>query len=113
MPAVLAATLSTILYKLARFHTSFEGEQPGGGHRVSYPSYPSTNPRRGLAAVPLFRVPPAEKALYICKHPCLLRDSNPGPTVQQSASLTTIPDGRLIVYVNRITVKMKRKLTLR
>ncbi|GFU39804.1 uncharacterized protein TNCV_1949831 [Trichonephila clavipes] len=32
----------------------------------------------------------AEKALYIYKHPCLLRDSNPGPTVQQSPSLTTI-----------------------
>ncbi|GFV56754.1 hypothetical protein TNCV_2539561 [Trichonephila clavipes] len=29
------------------------------------------------------------------KHPCLLRDLNPGPTEQQSASLTTIPDGLL------------------
>ncbi|GFV61311.1 hypothetical protein TNCV_4103691 [Trichonephila clavipes] len=37
--------------------------------------------------------PPAEKSLYIYKHPCLLGDSNPGPTTQQSASLTTIPNG--------------------
>ncbi|GFT25405.1 hypothetical protein TNCV_182321 [Trichonephila clavipes] len=36
----------------------------------------------------------AAKALYIYKHPCLLRDSNPSPTAQQSASLTAIPDGR-------------------
>ncbi|GFT09916.1 hypothetical protein TNCV_1113921 [Trichonephila clavipes] len=28
-------------------------------------------------------------------HPCLLRDSNPGPTVRQSAPLTTIQDGDL------------------
>ncbi|GFY24378.1 uncharacterized protein TNCV_1014261 [Trichonephila clavipes] len=34
----------------------------------------------------------AAKALYIYKHPCLFRDSNPVPTAQQSASLTTIPD---------------------
>ncbi|GFV32632.1 hypothetical protein TNCV_441241 [Trichonephila clavipes] len=31
-----------------------------------------------------------EKALNIYKHPCLLRDSNLGPTAQQPASLTTI-----------------------
>ncbi|GFV38263.1 uncharacterized protein TNCV_1723441, partial [Trichonephila clavipes] len=36
----------------------------------------------------------AAKALYIYKHSCLLRDSNPEPTAQQSASLTTISDGR-------------------
>ncbi|GFY16801.1 uncharacterized protein TNCV_4338021 [Trichonephila clavipes] len=36
------------------------------------------------------------KALYFYKHQCLRQDSNPGPTAQQSASLTTIPDGRLI-----------------
>ncbi|GFU51861.1 transposable element Tcb2 transposase [Trichonephila clavipes] len=34
------------------------------------------------------------KALYIYKHPCLLRDSNPGPTAQQSASPTTTQEGR-------------------
>ncbi|GFW80869.1 hypothetical protein TNCV_3779491 [Trichonephila clavipes] len=33
----------------------------------------------------------AVKALYIYKHPYLLRDSNP----ELSASLTTIPDGQL------------------
>ncbi|GFW75556.1 transposon Ty3-I Gag-Pol polyprotein [Trichonephila clavipes] len=35
----------------------------------------------------------AAKALFIDKHPCLLQDSNPGPTDLQSASLTIIPDG--------------------
>ncbi|GFV36150.1 hypothetical protein TNCV_1974861 [Trichonephila clavipes] len=40
----------------------------------------------------------AAQALYIYKHPCLLRDSNPGPTAQQSASLTTILDGRPVEY---------------
>ncbi|GFW09870.1 hypothetical protein TNCV_4251991 [Trichonephila clavipes] len=38
---------------------------------------------RALAARRLFRVPPAAKALYIYKHPCLLRDSNPVPTASQ------------------------------
>ncbi|GFW11277.1 uncharacterized protein TNCV_3807971 [Trichonephila clavipes] len=32
------------------------------------------------------------KALYIYKHPCFLRDSNPGPTAKQPESLTTKPD---------------------
>ncbi|GFV48687.1 uncharacterized protein TNCV_293001 [Trichonephila clavipes] len=32
------------------------------------------------------------KALYIYKHPCLHRDSNPVPTAQQSASLTNLTD---------------------
>ncbi|GFW64064.1 hypothetical protein TNCV_707691 [Trichonephila clavipes] len=51
---------------------------------------------RGFAAQRLFRVLPCRReALYIYKHPCLIWDSNPGPTAQQSASLTTIPDGRL------------------
>ncbi|GFT82355.1 hypothetical protein TNCV_4651461 [Trichonephila clavipes] len=40
--------------------------------------------------------PLAVKALYIYKHRRLLRDSNPVPTAQQSASLTTISDGRHI-----------------
>ncbi|GFT53567.1 hypothetical protein TNCV_3325141 [Trichonephila clavipes] len=32
--------------------------------------------------------PYASKTLYIYKHSCLLRNSNPGPATQQSASLT-------------------------
>ncbi|GFT74049.1 uncharacterized protein TNCV_3707831 [Trichonephila clavipes] len=38
------------------------------------------------------KYPYAAKALYIYKHPCLLRDSNPAPTAPQSASLTAIPE---------------------
>ncbi|GFU56013.1 hypothetical protein TNCV_1490141, partial [Trichonephila clavipes] len=52
---------------------------------------------RALAARRLFKVPDAAKALYIYKHPYILRDSNPSPTAQQPASLTTIPHGRRTV----------------
>ncbi|GFT26410.1 dynein heavy chain 17, axonemal [Trichonephila clavipes] len=99
----LAATLSLIqvTVNLAQFHPNFEGEHPGGGSRASHLSSPSTNLARRLAARRLFRLlngyleyPHAENAPYIYKHPCLLQDSNPGPTTQQSASLITIPDGR-------------------
>ncbi|GFS90745.1 hypothetical protein TNCV_3771601 [Trichonephila clavipes] len=31
--------------------------------------------------------------IYIYEHPCFLRDSNPGQTLQQLALLTTIPYG--------------------
>ncbi|GFU93383.1 hypothetical protein TNCV_1861131 [Trichonephila clavipes] len=70
-------------YKRARLDV----EHPSGGQR------PPTNITRGLTARQLFKVPPAMKALYIYKQICLTRDSNPVPTAQQSASLTTILDG--------------------
>ncbi|GFS62174.1 hypothetical protein TNCV_477091 [Trichonephila clavipes] len=57
------------------------GEKPGAFHLSS----PSTNLTRGLASSRLFRVPPpAMKVLFIYKHLCLLRDSNPVPTAPQS-----------------------------
>ncbi|GFS84790.1 hypothetical protein TNCV_2956861 [Trichonephila clavipes] len=75
---------------LARFHTNLEENIKGQG-----PPKPSINLTRGLAAQWLFRVAPCCKGtIYINKHPCLLRESNLGPTAQQSESLTTIPDGR-------------------
>ncbi|GFV85289.1 hypothetical protein TNCV_929191 [Trichonephila clavipes] len=44
-------------------------------------SPPSTNLTRGLAARRLFRVLPChEGSIHLQKHPCLLRDLNPGPT---------------------------------
>ncbi|GFX99666.1 hypothetical protein TNCV_3053231 [Trichonephila clavipes] len=43
---------------------------------------------------------PAVKAPYIYKHISLPRNSNPGPTAQQSASLTTIRDGWLLNFTN-------------
>ncbi|GFX38144.1 hypothetical protein TNCV_3837431 [Trichonephila clavipes] len=58
-------------------YVQVEGKHPGGGHG------PSTNLKRGLAARWLFRAPPCRRTLYIYKHPCLLRDSNPIPTAQQ------------------------------
>ncbi|GFY17571.1 uncharacterized protein TNCV_3519261 [Trichonephila clavipes] len=78
--------------------TNFEeGEHPAGGSGSYKLSSSSTILTRTLVARWIFRVPHSPKALYIKKHPCLLRDSNPGPTAQQSASLTTIPDGRHIL----------------
>ncbi|GFU83404.1 hypothetical protein TNCV_2752401 [Trichonephila clavipes] len=35
----------------------------------------------------------AAKPLYIYKHPCLIRDSNPDPTALRSVSPTTVPGG--------------------
>ncbi|GFW11232.1 hypothetical protein TNCV_3807521 [Trichonephila clavipes] len=68
-----------------------EGENPGGGQGPPI-SLPFHQPHgKGLAARRLLRVPHAAKTLYIYKHPCLLRDSNPVPTAPMSASLTTIP----------------------
>ncbi|GFU37739.1 hypothetical protein TNCV_1466091 [Trichonephila clavipes] len=75
----------------------FRARKPWGWSGSSHLSSPSTNHTRGLVARRLFRVPPAAKALYIYKHPCLLQDSNPVPTAPQSASLTTTPVGRLNV----------------
>ncbi|GFW12318.1 hypothetical protein TNCV_815731 [Trichonephila clavipes] len=78
---------------LARFHPNLEVEHPRGMARTSNLSSPSTNLTRGLVARWLLRLPPAAKALYIYKHPCLLRYPNLGPTARLSASLTTVPDG--------------------
>ncbi|GFV21349.1 uncharacterized protein TNCV_2371061 [Trichonephila clavipes] len=61
---------------------------------ASHLSSPSTNLTRRLAARWYLEYPNAKKALYIYKYPCFLQDFNPGSTTQQSASLTTIPDGQ-------------------
>ncbi|GFY16593.1 uncharacterized protein TNCV_2787201 [Trichonephila clavipes] len=81
---------STIFFLLA------EGEHNGGGQGppISLP-LPKTS-REDLRLDGYLKYPYAVKTLYIYKHPCLLRDSNPTPTAQQSASLTTILDGRLL-----------------
>ncbi|GFV86618.1 hypothetical protein TNCV_4184721 [Trichonephila clavipes] len=62
--------------------------------KTSLLSSSSTNLTRGLAARRPFRKPPLRKGTTHYKHPCLLRDSNLGPTAPQSVSLTTVPDGR-------------------
>ncbi|GFX34471.1 uncharacterized protein TNCV_3657091 [Trichonephila clavipes] len=70
-----------------------EGEYPGRsqGPLTSLPLLPTL--RKDLRLDDYLEYPPVAKALYIYKHPCLLRDSKSNPTAQQSASLTTIPDG--------------------
>ncbi|GFU06585.1 uncharacterized protein TNCV_1002251 [Trichonephila clavipes] len=77
------------------FSSNFEGEHPGGGQGAltSLP-FPPTS-REDLQLDGYLEYPYAAQELYIYKHPCLLRDSNPVPTAQQSYSLTTIPDEQL------------------
>ncbi|GFV18077.1 uncharacterized protein TNCV_168811 [Trichonephila clavipes] len=79
---------------------NLEGERSGGGQRppTSLPFPPTT--REDLRLDGYLETPPAAKALYIYKHPCLLRDSNPVPTALQSASLTTIPVGRHLEHTS-------------
>ncbi|GFV01676.1 uncharacterized protein TNCV_3050691 [Trichonephila clavipes] len=64
----------------------------GEGPPTSLPLPPTT--RVDLKLNGYLEYPHAAKALYIYRHPYLLRDSNPDPTAPQSASLTTTPDGR-------------------
>ncbi|GFU92689.1 uncharacterized protein TNCV_4635201 [Trichonephila clavipes] len=59
---------------------------------------PPPTPREDLRVDGYLKYPHAAMALYIYKHPCLLRYSNPVPTAQQSASLTTIPDVRHVTH---------------
>ncbi|GFU40705.1 uncharacterized protein TNCV_3230701 [Trichonephila clavipes] len=80
---------------LARFHPNFDVVRTLGGGGQGPPaslSLPATT-REDSGLDGYLEYPHTVKALYICKHPCLLRDSNPGVTEQQSVSLTTIPDG--------------------
>ncbi|GFT60837.1 hypothetical protein TNCV_3615741 [Trichonephila clavipes] len=58
---------------IAGFHPNFEGEHPGVVRGL-----PPTS-REDLWLEGYLKYLQAVKALYIYKHPCLLRDSNPGP----------------------------------
>ncbi|GFX16036.1 uncharacterized protein TNCV_4702951 [Trichonephila clavipes] len=76
------------------FHPNLEREHSGGGQGPPT-SLPLPPPSREDWRLDCYlKYPHAAKALYIHKYPCLLRDLNPVPTAQQSASLATIPDGR-------------------
>ncbi|GFX90023.1 uncharacterized protein TNCV_887211 [Trichonephila clavipes] len=89
------AKSSQIFYQcdLARFHPQFcETISWGGQEPPTSLPLPSTT-CEDLSLNGYLEYPDAAKALFIYKHPYLLWDSNPDPTVQQSASLTTIPDG--------------------
>ncbi|GFT40003.1 uncharacterized protein TNCV_12431 [Trichonephila clavipes] len=79
---------------LAQFHLNLVREHPDGwGQGPPTSSLPLTS-REDLRLDGYLEYPHDAKALYFCKHPCFLRDSNPGPTAQQSKLLSTIPDGR-------------------
>ncbi|GFV87537.1 hypothetical protein TNCV_3281751 [Trichonephila clavipes] len=73
----LAVALSTIqvTVRLTRFHPNFEGGHLGVLRGLP-PLYPFHQPHeKTCGSRRLCRVSPAAKALYIYKHPCLLRDS--------------------------------------
>ncbi|GFY30728.1 hypothetical protein TNCV_3118881 [Trichonephila clavipes] len=72
----------------------FRGKTPGGSQRppTSLPLPPTSLEELRLDGY--LEYPHAARTLRIYTHPCLLRDSNPSSTAQQSASLTTIPDRR-------------------
>ncbi|GFU56085.1 putative transposable element [Trichonephila clavipes] len=74
------------IYDFARIHPIFQGKHPGGGQRIptSIPLPPTS--REDLRLDGYLENPHAAKALYIDKHPCLLRYSNTGPAAPQSAS---------------------------
>ncbi|GFU31714.1 hypothetical protein TNCV_1175961 [Trichonephila clavipes] len=80
---VLAVALSTIQVteRFSSVSPPIWSPWAGQGLPTSLP-LPPTSREDGL-----LKYPHVEKALYIFKHPCLLQDSNPGPTAQQSASL--------------------------
>ncbi|GFY16895.1 uncharacterized protein TNCV_3689531 [Trichonephila clavipes] len=71
---------------------SLRENTPGGGQRPPTSLPLLLTSREDLQLDSYLEYPPATKALYTYKNPCLLRDSSSGPTAPQSASLTTIPD---------------------
>ncbi|GFY29777.1 hypothetical protein TNCV_1813541 [Trichonephila clavipes] len=72
----------------------FSGRTSGGGQRPSNCLTLPPTSRENLLLVRYSEYPHATKALYIYKHPCFLRDLNPGRTTQQSVSLTTVSGGQ-------------------
>ncbi|GFU68294.1 uncharacterized protein TNCV_834211 [Trichonephila clavipes] len=67
---------------LAQFQPNLEGEHSRGGQRPpdSFPFPPTLGEDFRLDGY--LEYLNAAPALYIYKHPCLLRDSNPVPTAQ-------------------------------
>ncbi|GFX06771.1 uncharacterized protein TNCV_3113591 [Trichonephila clavipes] len=80
----------------------------GGGQRppTTLPRPPTS--REDLQLDGYLEYPNAAKELYIYKHLCLLRDSNPGPMAQHTALLTTVPDGWL--FYNRLFLRIRRDI---
>ncbi|GFV26677.1 uncharacterized protein TNCV_4059971 [Trichonephila clavipes] len=91
--AVAVSTIQ-VTVRFGSVPPQFRGRTLWGGQRPPASLLLPPTSRDDLRLDGYLEYPPAMKALYIYKHPCLLRDSNPVPTVQQSASLTTIPDGQ-------------------
>ncbi|GFW53731.1 uncharacterized protein TNCV_3938251 [Trichonephila clavipes] len=91
---LVVALLTADMISAAPYNDYDKGGHSRGGQRppTSLPLPPTS--REDLRFDGYLEYPHATKALYIHKHPRLLRDSYPVPTAQQSASLTTTQDGR-------------------
>ncbi|GFT83477.1 uncharacterized protein TNCV_232391 [Trichonephila clavipes] len=76
-------------------HPNLKEENPTGGQGPHTSLHLPPTIREDLRLDGHLEYLHAAKTLYIYKHSCLLRDSNPVPTAPQLASLTTIPVGRL------------------
>ena len=63
----------------------------------------------GTSRLPVFECSHWWSQGRTARHPCLIRDSNPEPLVQQPASLTTAPFGRQQkrTYVYKFTYSLK------
>ncbi|GFX81491.1 uncharacterized protein TNCV_4508981 [Trichonephila clavipes] len=81
----LAGASSTIqvTVRFSSVSPQFRGRTLSGGGQRSPTSLPlPPTSRADLRLDGYLEYPHAAKALYIYKHPCLLRDSNPDPTTQ-------------------------------
>ncbi|GFW72560.1 uncharacterized protein TNCV_3797881 [Trichonephila clavipes] len=81
-----------VIVRFGSVPPKFEREHPKGGQGPPTSLNLSPTSREDLQLDGYLEYSHAAKALYIYKHPCLLRELNPGLTALQLASLTTIPD---------------------
>ncbi|GFU58334.1 hypothetical protein TNCV_1937821 [Trichonephila clavipes] len=88
----LSIMQGTIQFGLAP--PQFSGRTSGGGQRPSNCLTLPPTSRENLLFDRYSEYPHATNSLYIYKHPCFLRDLNPGRMTQQSVSLTTASGGQ-------------------
>ncbi|GFT20560.1 hypothetical protein TNCV_2183941 [Trichonephila clavipes] len=87
----LAVTLSTIqvTVRFSSVSPQFRGRTPWGDQKPPNFLFLSPTSREDLHFDNYLENSHAAKALFIYKHPCLLRDSNSGPNAQQLRYPTT------------------------
>ncbi|GFV87887.1 hypothetical protein TNCV_781691 [Trichonephila clavipes] len=86
-PQTVALSIMQVTLRFGSFPSQFP---PWGRSGASHLSAPSSKLTRRLAARWLFRVPPCRDGTFHVQASMPSLDSNPGPTAQQSALITTI-----------------------